>query len=74
MDKGNAYINSQQIKEMCQNGIQIESHTTNHCKLSHFNYDEQFKNLNESKEAIEKYQEKKLNIWHILMESTMKTR
>lgn len=60
VDKGNAYINSQQIKEMSQNGIQIESHTTNHCKLSHFNYDEQFKNLNESKEAIEKISGKKV--------------
>ena len=54
IDNGNAYINSSQIKEMSQNGIDIESHTTNHCKLSHYNYDAQLKNLNESKEKIEK--------------------
>lgn len=59
-DNGTAYVNSSQIKEMSQNGIDFESHTTNHCKLNNYSYDEQLKNLNESKRKIEKISGKKV--------------
>lgn len=48
------YINSDQIKEMSDYGIDIESHTVSHRRLSTLSYEEQLKELKDSKEAIQK--------------------
>lgn len=53
LDKGTLYMKSNDLKEMSDNGIDIESHTTNHAKLDKLSYEEQVKNLNESKNRIE---------------------
>lgn len=48
------FLTSDQIKEMSDYGIDIESHTVSHRKLSTLSYEEQLKELKDSKEAIEK--------------------
>jgi peptidoglycan/xylan/chitin deacetylase (PgdA/CDA1 family) len=47
------YMTSEQIKEMTSYGIDIESHTTNHCDLSKMNLTAQTNNLKSSKEKLE---------------------
>lgn len=47
------YMTSEQIKEMTSYGIDIESHTTNHCDLSKMDLKAQTDNLKSSKEKLE---------------------
>lgn len=47
------FLTGEQIKEMSDYGIDIESHTVSHSKLSTLSYEEQLKELKDSKEAIE---------------------
>lgn len=51
---GVSYMTPNQVKEMSDYGIDIESHTVSHNKLSTLSYEEQLKELKNSKEAIEK--------------------
>lgn len=53
VDKNPAFINSVQIKEMDAAGIQIESHTVTHRDLDKLSYDEQYKELKDSKTFLE---------------------
>lgn len=53
IDKVKNYLNSDQIIELNNNGIEIESHTVNHEKLSTLDYDKQFETLKNSKEFLE---------------------
>ncbi len=41
IDKDNSYLNSKQIKELQNNGIDIQSHTTNHQELHRLPYEKQ---------------------------------
>jgi len=54
VDKDKQYLSSKQLKEMQDNGIDIESHTNLHDKLGTCTYDDQLKTLKASKEYIEK--------------------
>ena len=54
MDKGKMYLSSAQLKEMQNNGIDIESHTNLHDKLGTCSYADQLKTLEISKEYLEK--------------------
>lgn len=47
------YLSSEQLKEMCDNGIDIVSHTFSHPYLTDLSYDEQLKEFKDSKEKIE---------------------
>lgn len=47
------YLTGDQIKEMSDYGMDIESHTLSHKRLSALPYEEQLKELKKSKEAIE---------------------
>lgn len=47
------YLSSDQIKEMINYGIDIQSHTVNHLHLNELSYDEQLAELKNSKEFIE---------------------
>ena len=47
------YLSSQQIKEMIDYGMDIQSHTVNHVHLNELSYDEQLAELKNSKEFIE---------------------
>lgn len=51
---GVSYMTPNQIKEMSDYGIDIESHTVTHKRLSELSYEEQLKELKDSKETIEK--------------------
>ncbi|WP_234123752.1 polysaccharide deacetylase family protein [Clostridium hydrogenum] len=53
LDKGTLYLKSSELKEMSQNGIDIECHTLNHAKLDKLSYEDQLKNLEESKNKLE---------------------
>lgn len=53
VDKGNAYVTSGEMKEMAQNGIEIEGHTYLHEKLNKLSYEAQLKTLVSSKKFIE---------------------
>ena len=46
-------LTSQQVKEMAENGISIESHTVNHDDLSKLTYEKQLFTLESSKKQIE---------------------
>lgn len=48
------YLTTEQLKELQANGIDIESHTLNHEKLTTLPYDKQLATLKESKENLEK--------------------
>lgn len=61
IDRNNAYMTSNQLKELQNDGIEIESHTVNHEELSKISYEKQLKTLKESKEALEKLLNKKVN-------------
>ena len=50
---GSYYLSKDAIKEMSNYGIDIESHTVNHAKLDSLTYDEQLKELQESKKSLE---------------------
>ena len=51
---GDIYMSPSNIKEMSDYGIDIESHTVTHRRLSELSYEEQLKELKNSKETIEK--------------------
>lgn len=48
------YLTTDEIKEMSDYGVDIESHTVSHVNLSTLSYEDQIKELKESKETIEK--------------------
>lgn len=48
------YLTTEEIEEMSDYGIDIESHTVSHVKLSTLSYENQLKELKNSKEIIEK--------------------
>ena len=54
------YLSASQIKEMSDYGIDIESHTVSHKRLSTFSYDDQYKELKDSKDAIEQLTHKQV--------------
>lgn len=54
VDKGTGFMTSRQLKELDKNGIRIESHTANHKILNKLSYEEQLKELKESKEDLSK--------------------
>lgn len=50
---GNYYLSKEAIKEMSTYGIDIESHTINHPHLNKLTYEDQLKELTESKKTLE---------------------
>lgn len=60
VDKNNSYLTSSQLKEMQQNGIDIESHTANHDDLSLLSYEKQVRTLSVSKQFLESLLGKKV--------------
>lgn len=54
------YLTSDELKELQQNGIDIESHTINHEALNEISYDKQLETLKGSKESLEKLLNKKV--------------
>ncbi|SHJ74076.1 Polysaccharide deacetylase [Clostridium cavendishii DSM 21758] len=54
----NLYLTKEQIKEMSDYGIDIESHTQKHDNLSTLNLDKQYETMLNSKEALEKITKK----------------
>lgn len=58
---GSYYLSKDAIIEMSNYGIDIESHTVNHPKLDKLTYDEQLKELQESKKTLESITGKKVN-------------
>ena len=61
IDEDNNYLNSQQIKELQNNGIDIQDHTCQHIELDKLTYEKQLETLNKSKEYLEKLLNKKVN-------------
>lgn len=49
-----SFLTNEQIKEMSDYGIDIESHTVTHSRLSELSYEEQLNELKTSKDSIEK--------------------
>lgn len=60
IDDGSYYLSSERIKEMSDYGIDIESHTATHSHLNQLTYEEQLKELKDSKEKIESITGKKV--------------
>jgi peptidoglycan/xylan/chitin deacetylase (PgdA/CDA1 family) len=60
VDKVPDYMNSKQLKEMQDNGIDIESHTANHEHLKELTYEKQVKTLQDSKDSLEKILNKEI--------------
>ena len=46
------YMSSSQLKEMSDNGIDIESHTVNHLHLNQLSYEKQLEELKNSKDKL----------------------
>lgn len=61
VDKYSHTINSNEIKEMSLNGIDIMSHTEKHEDLSSINYDKQLYSMKTSKSFLEKILNKRIN-------------
>lgn len=57
---GSYYLSPEAIKEMSDYGLDIESHTVNHPHLDKMSYEEQLKQLKESKNTLEKITNKKV--------------
>ncbi|MBE6050296.1 MAG: polysaccharide deacetylase family protein [Clostridium sp.] len=57
---GGYYMSSDQLKDMVKYGIDIESHTVNHVHLNTLSYEEQLKELKDSKATIEKVTNKEV--------------
>lgn len=53
-DPVNGYLSGEQLKEMDADCLKVESHTVTHGYLSEMSYDEQLKELKDSKAALEK--------------------
>jgi peptidoglycan/xylan/chitin deacetylase (PgdA/CDA1 family) len=51
---GKEYMSPSDVKEMSDYGIDIESHTVSHLRLSELSYEQQYNELKNSKEALEK--------------------
>lgn len=47
------YLTSAQLKEMSDYGIDIESHTVSHNELNQYSYEQQYKELHDSKQFLE---------------------
>ncbi len=60
VDKNEKCLNSSQLKEMQNNGIDIESHTADHLELDKPPYNRQFAQLNKSKLYLESILNKKI--------------
>lgn len=60
IDKNNSYINSNQIREMIENGIDVESHTDKHNELCNLSYKAQLQTLKKSREKLENIEGKKI--------------
>ena len=58
---GDVYLLPSQVKEMSDYGIDIEGHTLTHKELSTLNYDEQLKEVKESKTKLENITGKNIN-------------
>ncbi|NFG62364.1 polysaccharide deacetylase family protein [Clostridium sp. CMCC3677] len=58
---GDVYLLPSQVKEMSDYGIDIEGHTLTHRELSTLNYDEQLKEVKESKIKLENITGKNIN-------------
>lgn len=58
IDNNGYYMTSQQLKEMSDYGIDIQSHTVSHSYLSQLTYEEQLNELKTSKEKLESITEK----------------
>lgn len=54
------FMSKNQLKEVALNGIDIESHTTNHPKLDKLSQEDRVKTLKKSKDAIEKLLDKEV--------------
>lgn len=54
IDKENDFLTSNELKEMSNSNIDIQSHTLNHDNLSSLDYDAQIRTLKDSKEFLEK--------------------
>lgn len=61
IDKDPSYLTSEQMKEMEAYGFKMESHTVTHRDLDSLSYDEQYKELSESKAALEKLLKRPIN-------------
>lgn len=61
IDNSSYFMNSDQLKELSLNGIDIESHTTDHSKLDKLSKEDRLENLKKSKNTIEKLLDKKVN-------------
>lgn len=61
IDKDSSYLTTNQLIEMQQNGIDIESHTVSHVKLGELPYEKQLSEFKNSKEILEKLLNKKVN-------------
>ncbi|WP_050607927.1 polysaccharide deacetylase family protein [Clostridium niameyense] len=53
VDKGTYYMNSNELKEINFNNMDVQSHTTNHSKLNQLKEEERHKTLKESKNYLE---------------------
>ncbi|NMM61622.1 polysaccharide deacetylase family protein [Clostridium sp. P21] len=60
IDKDKGFLTSAQLKEMDKNGVDIESHTLGHDKLSELPYDKQVETLKGSKDVLEKLLNRKV--------------
>lgn len=54
------YLTEEELKEMDQNGFDVESHTANHETLTKLSYDKQYDTISQSKERLEKLLNKKV--------------
>ncbi|MFD3158518.1 polysaccharide deacetylase family protein [Haloimpatiens sp. FM7330] len=60
IDKGSYYMNSNQLKEIQNTCIDVQSHTLDHSKLDKLSYEKQVKELKGSKSFLEKLLNKKV--------------
>lgn len=60
-DARDNYLTAEQIKEMDANGMRVECHTLSHPNLDKLSYQEQYKELSESKAALERLLDRKVN-------------
>lgn len=61
VDKDKTYLNSSQLREMSNNGIDIESHTVRHDDLSTLDYNEQLKTMKDSRNFLMKVLNKRVD-------------
>lgn len=52
-DRKNGYLSANELKEMDNNGFSVESHTVTHSDLSSLSYARQYKELSDSKSALQ---------------------